>query len=361
MYIFKGLFTIAFALCALAPCALAQQDAEPVAEPDFEDAEPAPRAPAAAKEEVVRQPLVLSLAENINDFGRFADGGSDSNWFIGFNNAWIVKLPPAPPGDYARAFVGARIGRAKSQPLAERPWERTLVPGQVYMGVSQTPSYGTEKSFFLAETADIPAETDASVNMPGTGRSEWFWAEVPPGLVSFDRPNYLIIWSPTREFRDALHSPILAGLETPASAKGEETRAWNNHSIQGVPPRSEQDALQVPINNLRPALALKLVPAGLRGAVRLSAFSVRPSGEGWVARFSVEGRDIDAAWLEASQDELEWKRVTPLLRRPPYISTLAKGSLPARGAYLRAAARDFSAVENHSSSVYVGPSSDGPR
>ena len=35
-----------------------------------------------------------SLAENLNDCGRFSDSGPDSGWYVGFNNAWIVKLPP---------------------------------------------------------------------------------------------------------------------------------------------------------------------------------------------------------------------------------------------------------------------------
>src|SRR5687767_644090 len=60
-------------------------------------------------------PRYVSLAANINDFGRFADGGSDSNWYVGFNNAWIVKLPPAAPGKYSRVLVGAKLGRAKAR------------------------------------------------------------------------------------------------------------------------------------------------------------------------------------------------------------------------------------------------------
>ncbi|MFA4987843.1 MAG: hypothetical protein WC712_14795, partial [Candidatus Brocadiia bacterium] len=49
--------------------------------------------PPAAESEPSVSPVIISLAGNINDFGRFADGGSDSNWYVGFDNAWIVRLP----------------------------------------------------------------------------------------------------------------------------------------------------------------------------------------------------------------------------------------------------------------------------
>ena len=36
-------------------------------------------------------PTFVSLNSNINDFYKFADGGDDANWYIGFNNAWIMN------------------------------------------------------------------------------------------------------------------------------------------------------------------------------------------------------------------------------------------------------------------------------
>src|ERR1700733_113284 len=68
-----------------------------------------------------RLPTFGSLLSNINDFEQFANGGPDGNWFIGFNNAWIIKLPPVPMGNYTRAFIGAKIGRAKTQAKSGRP------------------------------------------------------------------------------------------------------------------------------------------------------------------------------------------------------------------------------------------------
>jgi len=302
----------------------------------------------------------MSLAENINDFGRFADGGSDSNWYVGFNNAWIVKLPPAPAGEYARAFIGAKIGRAKSQSVSDSPWERARIPGKIYMAVSQTPSFGSDQSFFLIDAADIPAEPDANVNVPGTGHSEWFWTEVQVSQVSVERPNYLIVWSPTRDFRDAAHSPILAGLAA-ASEKGPpEPVAWNNHAIQGVPPRSDNGALQVPIMNIRPALAIEMV-AGNGRTVRVADLSAKTAGDDVIVRFTVEGKDVDLSWVELSQDELEWRRVSGYMRCPPYVFTLSRSLIPARGAYIRARARDIAAAEGRSNIWFVsgGAAADG--
>ncbi|MFA6092393.1 MAG: hypothetical protein WCU88_07600 [Elusimicrobiota bacterium] len=352
MLIYKGFFALLAATLLLSSSASAQDRLEPSAEPDFQDEEQA--AEKLPLDTAAKKPVIISLGENINDFGRFADSGSDSNWYIGFNNAWIVKLPPAPRGEYGGAYLGARLGRAKSEPLRDRPWERSLIRGKVYVAVSQNPAFTSEQSFFLAETGDIPAQPDESVNIPGTGRSEWFWTKVPMSLISQEKPNYLIIWSPTRDFRDAQHSPILAGMDAPAgSAENEDPLAWNNHSIQGVPPRGESSSLQVPITNIRPALAIKLIPAGMRAAVRILRLEAVPSKEDTLVSFSVEGTDIDRAWVESSSDELDWRRVGPALHQPPYIFTFASGTFPDRGIYIRATASDFSGASGRSASLFV--------
>ncbi|MFH2201909.1 MAG: hypothetical protein ABIJ96_02235 [Elusimicrobiota bacterium] len=297
-------------------------------------------------------PEYLSLSENIAAFGRFADGGSDSNWYIGFNNAWIVKLPPAAHGDYQRAFIGAKIGRAKTLPNKKRPWERNVVAGKVYMAISQKPAFSAEQSFFLAETKDIPIEQDEKINLPGTGHSEWFWAEVPLNHVSFEFPNYLIIWSPTPDFRGAEQSPILAAADAAPGESGVEHRAWNNHTLTGVPPRRETGTLQVPIINLKPALAIKLTPPP-GGGVAVSDFSMKPVSDEMLFRFSAEGKNVELAWIEMSQDKLEWRRISPYARRPPYFFALKRRLVPVRGAYFRGKARDILSVEGHCKEIFV--------
>ena len=297
-------------------------------------------------------PTFISLSDSLNDFNRFADGGSDSNWYVGFNNAWIVKLPPAPAGDYVRAFIGAKIGRAKTRPNEKRPWERTVIPGKIYMAVSQKPAFSAEQSFFLAETDDIPAERDPKINIDGAGRSQWFWAEVPRSLINLRVPNYLIIWSPTREFQNAETSPILAAAEKrPGETPEGENTAWNNHELLGVPPRREDGTLQTPIS-LKPALAIKLVPAP-GGGLTVTDFSMRPRTDRLIFRFSAVGKNVEQAWIEMSQDELEWRRISPIKRTPPYYFEIPRRTVPARGAYFRGRAMDILAVEGNSKHIFI--------
>src|SRR5438309_1871182 len=104
-----------------------------------------------------RLPVFVSLAANVNDFGRFADGGPDENWYIGYNNAWIVELPAAPIGEYSKAFIGAKIGRSKTRPKPGGRWgEREPVPGRIYIGISPTPSFSPDRGLFLVDAKDIP-------------------------------------------------------------------------------------------------------------------------------------------------------------------------------------------------------------
>lgn len=297
--------------------------------------------PAAAQDVPVStssvMPTYLSLAPSINDFTRFADGGPDYNWYVGFNNAWIVELPPAPQGEFAHAYIGARIGRAKTRAKADKPWLRELIQGQVYMGISQNAGFSSEQSFFLADTADISVEPDPQSVVENLGPAEWFWAEVPLSAVSSTKPNYLIIWSPSKYLVRASSAPILAaaGVE---DAQGREPRAWNNRSILGVPPRTPNGALETPLNTLSPALAIKLVP-NAESEVSVGDFSLTRAGKKGVVQFSVAGTDIAEAWVESSRDQLDWTRVSRFARKQPFIFSLPSERL-APGTFLRGAARD---------------------
>ncbi len=286
-------------------------------------------------------PTIVTLAPGLHDYSRFADGGSDANWYVGFNNAWIVKLPPAPAGDFARAFIGAKLGRAKTRPVPDKPWLREIIPGKVYAGISATPAWTSEQSFFLAETRDIPAEADPQARVDGVGAGEWFWAEVPLTQVSFTAPNYLIVWSPTNYFTKASSAPILGAVDLEEG--GGETRAWLNRSIQGVPPRARGASLETPLNTLGPAIAIKLVPPGPdEPAVSVADLTVAHAGKHVLVRFSAAGEDVAEAWVEASRDQLEWQRVSRFIRKPPYSFTLPADKTPLPGTFLRGAARDIS-------------------
>jgi hypothetical protein len=286
-------------------------------------------------------PTIVTIAPSLHDYGRFADGGPDANWYVGFNNAWIVKLPPAPAGDFSHAFIGAKLGRAKTRPVPDKPWLRETIPGKVYAGISASPAWSSEQSFFLAETRDIPAEADPQARVDGVGAGEWFWAEVPLAQVSFTAPNYLIVWSPTNYFTKASSAPILAAADL--DEPGGETRAWLNRSIQGVPPRARGTSLETPLNTLAPAIAIKLVPPGPdEPAVSVADLTAARSGKRMVVRFSAAGEDVAEAWVESSRDQLEWQRVSRIQRHPPYVFSLPPEKAPAPGVFVRGAARDIS-------------------
>lgn len=307
-------------------------------------------APALSTSSIV--PTIVTIAPSLHEYGRFADGGPDANWYVGFNNAWIVKLPPAPAGEFAHAFIGAKLGRAKTRPVPGKPWLREIIPGKVYAGISSSPAWSSEQSFFLAETKDIPAEADPQARVDGVGAGEWFWAEVPLAQVSFTAPNYLIVWSPTNYFTKSSSAPILAAadLEEP----GGETRAWLNRSIMGVPPRARGTSLETPLNTLAPAIAIKLVPPGPdEPAVSIADLSVARAGKRVVVRFSAAGEDVAEAWVEASRDQLEWARVSRIQRNPPYMFSLPADKTPAPGSFLRGAARDISGATGFSDGYMI--------
>ncbi len=300
-------------------------------------------------------PTILTLAPSVHDYTRFADGGPDANWYVGFNNAWIVKLPPAPAGEFQHAFIGAKVGRAKTRPNADKPWLRETISGKVYMAISQTPAWNSEQSFFLAETPDIPAEADPQARVDGAGAAEWFWAEVPLSMVSFTGPNYLIVWSPTNYFTKASSAPILAASDVDVDEDaGREARAWNNRSILGVPPRSAATSLETPINNILPALAIKLVPPGPdEPAVSVNDLTLGRAGKRLLVRFSAAGEDVSEAWVEVSRDRLDWTRLSKLQRRPPYVFDLPADKSAGPGMYVRGAARDVSGAVGYSDPTMV--------
>ena len=299
-------------------------------------------------------PTYLALEPDVRRFGKFANGGPDSNWYVGFNNAWIVKLPTAPAGQFGRAFIGAKLGRAKTAPDPDAPWRRDVVDGQVYMAISAAPAFSPEQSYFLAQTEDLPREPDPQSNVAGVGAARWFWAEVPLSQVNFNGPNYLIVWSPSPSLSAAANSPILAASDRPSSSCDPAGCAWNNNSIQGAPPRQADGSLQTPLSNLMPALAVELVPAGGERKVVVSDLRIAPQESGALVRFSVSGADVSRAWIETSPDGLDWQRVGTFLEAPPYIAALGAGSAPKSGQYLRAAAEDIYGDRGYSA-AYAAP------
>ena len=269
---------------------------------------------------------------------------------MGYNNAWIVKLPAAPVGDFSRAFIGAKLGRAKTRPSENRPWVRDHVPGKIYMAISPTPAFNNKQTFFLIDAADIPAEPDPSASVEGIGSSEWFWAEVPLDKVSFTGPNYVIVGPP----RSISRAPEFAH---PGRGLARRFR------VQGDP-RVEQP--------------LHLRRAATKGSKHCRPPSTTSPGPGHQARASCHERghvtDITARSLEQVPVEFSAggeprgnmgrdlpgpARLDPNGPRPAQASTRSpcRPPLPPAASFVRGGARH---LQQHRAQ-HPGPSSHAPR
>jgi hypothetical protein len=283
-------------------------------------------------------PDYVSLIPNLNGYYLYANDGWDANWFVGYNSCWTVKLPPIPNKKYVKAYIGAKLGRAKAISNPEKIWEKIPIEGKVYMGLAQIPSFLTQDTFFLTEASDIPLESLDNEPLKGAGESQWFWTEVPLSKLSAKKPNYISIWSSSPNFKSNTTSPIIAGGELKDS---NSTNVWISKSLDGVPPRNSTQAMETPVKNLTPAIAIKLVPANKLSA-HIKNFDYKIFTSCILFSFNVYGQDIHCAWLEISYEGFHWQKISGLYFKPPYLISLDKSDLPSQDPfYIRAAAVDY--------------------
>ncbi len=339
-----------------------------------------------------RYPVIIAEVENLNDFALFATSGWDGNWYVGYNHAWVTKLPKAPEGNYVKAYLGAKLGRSKNvirrelerarnhfQRLENLPEEKREASakqlqydnfkeiskkikelenrlssphsGKIYIGINSSPRWDKKHSFFLVSEDDIPREGDPEEALEQVGEARWFWVEIPLGLVSFDEQNYIAIWSPDENLNSAQVSPILA-----SAWGGKEVNTWLDQESEGKAPSS----LSRPVTIFEPALAIKLVPSNeKRVSVEiLDITDEEEIKEKRVVTASVSGGDIVRAWLEVSQDKSakqaeEWARTGRFAFGAPYSITLDPTKLEEGIHYLRVGAEDFWSNVGYSRSIKI--------
>jgi len=287
---------------------------------------------------------------NINDYSLFANGsGWDGNWYVGYNTCWIVLLPPLPAGKFERAYLGAKLGRMKTQAAPGRPsWERQAIPGRVEIAVNAEAVWPQSRRFHLAETSAIPLEGDPENAVDGVGEARWFWVEVPLRLLSRDRNNYIALFSPSENLRDARSAPILA-----AAWGDTRQNTWLNSSVKGAPPSNAVDSLKTAVTYFDPAVALKLVKeVGAEIEVTLLGPVPKSVTDTFVLSAAVTGRDIASASVECSTDEKKWITVATLWNAP-YSFTLKASALPRGAVFLRVAAKDTAENKHASDAVNV--------
>jgi len=291
------------------------------------------------------KPASLALVAplpNLNDFDRVANGGFDPGWRVGYDTAWIVQLPPIPAGPWKKAFLGAKLGRAKLQPIPGRPpWEKRRITGEIDIAAAQEPIWPHSRRFFLAKAEDIPLEGDPENALSGVGEARWYWTEIPLSNLSSDHPNFIVLFSPSSSLEGPDRSPVLAAGTRPAA---DAPNAWMSANRRGQPPLGPGEAFESPVKTFSPAVAIKLVP-DTEAPVSVSIGQAPAAG--WIATApfqlgaSVAGEDIARAWVEVSTDTKKWSAWgTPLLT-PPYLFTIAPQALPSGEVWLRIEASDF--------------------
>jgi len=337
-------------------------------------------------------PVIIAEVENLNDFGLFATSGWDGNWYVGYNHAWVTKLPEAPKDSYTKAYLGAKLGRAKNvirrqlerarshlERLKNLPEEQREASakrlkygnfkeiskkikelekklssphsGNIYVGINSSPRWDEKRSFFLISEEDIPLEGDPEEALEGVGEAKWFWVEVPLSLISFDKQNYVAIWSPDENLNSAQVAPILA------SAWGSnEVNTWLDQESEGKPPSSLTRSVTI----FEPALAIKLVPPNHKmvSVEILDISDGQEVKEKVVVTASVSGGDIVRAWLEISRDKSSnriqgWVRTGRPVFGAPYSFTLDPGKLEQGIHYLRVGAEDFWGNFGYSRSIKI--------
>jgi hypothetical protein len=288
---------------------------------------------------VPRLPVYVAELSNLNDYTLFANGGWDGNWYVGFNVCWIEELSAPSTGTYRRAYIGAKLGRAKTQVAPGKPvWEKENIPGEIYLSLASTPSWKATQKYFLTDAADIPAQGDPENALENVGESRWFWTEVPVAAVNFTGPNYVALWSPTEYFVSASSSPLLAG-----GWGGQEVNSWLNNDVRGYAPLNAATALKTPLSVFEPAIALKLIPAGEPQQIGVTIEAIvdgraKTANKTFIAH--IAGQEIEKAWLEVSLNDGPWRKYGRFIYTAPYMFTLKADALPNGKIAVRCVAAD---------------------
>ncbi|MBI2118911.1 MAG: hypothetical protein HYT97_04715 [Elusimicrobia bacterium] len=273
----------------------------------------------------------LSDIPNPNDFVLFANSGWDGNWYVGSNTCWIQEIFVPQEINFKRGFLGAKLGRAKTAGAqGKQPWEKEIIPGEIFMAISSTFSWNKKESYSLINSKELPIEPDSENALEGVGESRWFWVEIKQEQIQKGGKNYIALWSPTKEFNSAKNSPILA-----AGWGNKEINSWLITNAQGSPPQNIKAGSASPITIFEPAIALKLVQdVSQQLAPKIEIIKIEDQKS--LAREKlkkiihalIEGNSIERAWLEISTDNKTWGRHGKFLWNAPYIFSLNISHVP---------------------------------
>lgn len=157
------------------------------------------------------------------------------------------------------------------------------------------------------------------------GESQWFWVEIPIRLLSSEKNQYVALFTPSSNLKDAQHSPILA-----AGWGDTRQNTWLNSAVKGEPPFNAADALKTNVTYFDPAIAIKLVSGPERP---LKVVLIDPPRDAvlqdkLVLSADITAQDLDKTWVEYSTDTRNWSRLAQALRAAPYSFTLKRDKFP---------------------------------
>jgi hypothetical protein len=298
-------------------------------------------------------PAFVAQIPNPNDYSLFANAGWDGNWYVGYNNGWVKKLPPLPPGHYAHAYIGAKLGRMKTLPPVGRPPEFKPIPGEIWVSLAATSTWATSQRWKLTTTEDIPLDGSPEYAMENVGESEWFWTEIPIEALNFPGDNFMALWSTTPELVSVSSAPVLA-----AAWGGKDLNSWIIKNIKGEPPSNPAVSVASGISYFQPAMAIKLVPEGNPHPMHVRILdwqNGKPDHLKPVVTGSVEGESVERVWVEYKASvrtgdvvRPQWTQVGRSLWKPPYAFSLDQGRLPQGKILLRLSATNIWEENAHS-------------
>ncbi len=296
-----------------------------------------------------KYPVYVTGEVPLHEYTLFANTGWDGNWYIGYNMCWIKMFSKEylpDKNDIERIYVGVKIGRAKTVPKPSAPpWEKEIIDGNIYVGVSSTCAWKSNQRYFLCKVKDIPTEGDWENAITTTGESRWFFTEIPMDRFDFNNDVWVCVYSNSPELISASSAPILAGGWR--DRKSKKDFVWLNNEISGSPPINPDTALKTPIRAFEPAIILKFIPKNVYTKPEIEIVKIldgRPSLNEKVFYINYLSANIERVWMEISVDKDYWERVSKYIYTTPYVLSLTTDMIQEKISgdfYLRFAAADI--------------------
>lgn len=275
----------------------------------------------------------VSLVEGLDNYYLYANGGFHADWYVGYNNAWIVKLPPVDKTGYKEAYIGVKLGRAKNKSYPDS-YDLNPIYSKIFVSISNSPYFKSD-NYVITTTDEIPMEPLENESLKWIDSSKWFWVKIPLNKISEKENNYIAVWAQSKELTSSLKAPIIAA----AKFNDGEKNVWVNHSIKGALPPNE-NILEMPVSGIKPAIVLKLIPENDYQVI-IKNFRKKETEDSFIFDFVAIGGNITKAWLEISIDRIEWRKFSRYIYNSPFFITVNKNDFPKDIFYIRACASDI--------------------